>query len=93
MKNAHKILLSSPLECGLCGIEEDTPDELDEHISLHSNRLEYQCVECEYVGSATKLLRQHMRSHVSNWKYSSELAHISWNPFLKLDTLELLRLV
>lgn len=56
-----------PFECEYCGIEYDDHDEFKEHKRLHLTRPNCQCLECEYIGKMPKLLKQHMRKHVSEF--------------------------
>lgn len=67
MKKHQTNKFGPPFGCEFCGIEYDKLDELNEHRTYHVNHPNYQCLECKiYMGKTTKLLKQHMRSHVSN---------------------------
>lgn len=59
--------MDPPFECDYCGVEFGEYVELREHKTLHSNRVHFQCLKCEYIGKTTKLLKQHMRKHVINY--------------------------
>lgn len=58
--------MDPPFECDYCGIEFDDYNALREHKELHLNHPNHQCLECDFVGM-TKLLKQHMRKHVSRF--------------------------
>lgn len=85
--------MESPFECDYCGIEFGQYKELRDHKSLHSNRVHFQCLKCEYIGKTTKLLKQHMRKHVTHISYqrSSNYWNLSNNLYSNTDEAEPVR--
>lgn len=57
--------MKPPFDCDYCGIEFDDHETMREHKKLHLNRPSYQCLECDYIGNQSQLIKQHMRKHVS----------------------------
>lgn len=66
LKHEQSTEKDPPFECDYCGIDFGSYNVLREHKELHLNRPNFQCLECDYVGYLTKLLKQHMRKHASS---------------------------
>lgn len=66
-KHKQQILQKkSNAKCDYCGITLSDSEILSEHIKLHQNRPDFQCLQCEFTGKTNNQLKTHMRIHVSN---------------------------
>lgn len=66
MKKQHESAeMEPPFDCDYCGVEFNDFKTLIEHRELHSNRPEFQCIECDLVLKRKTAYKLHMRTHVS----------------------------